>query len=79
MFGGKDMFFFISNELADFISVGSLFYSLATVTVKVRSPALVRVLGQQRRNESVLERRFGLSGRYNSRQFYIYIYIGAWS
>ena len=40
----------ISNELADLISVGSLFHALAAVTVKVRSPALVRVLGQQIRN-----------------------------
>ena len=52
----------ISNELADLISVGSLFHALAAVTVKVRSPTLVRVLGQQIRNKSVLERRFGLSG-----------------
>ena len=52
----------ISNELADLISVGSLFHALAAVTVKVRSPALVRVLGQQIRNKSVLERGFGLSG-----------------
>ena len=28
-------FFKISNELTDFISVGSLFHSLAAVTVKV--------------------------------------------
>ena len=63
----------ISNELADLISVGSLFHALAAVTVTVRSPALVRVLGQQIQNKSVLERRFGLSGWYNSRQFF-YIY-----
>ena len=38
MIGGKDMIFNsflkMSNELADFISVGSLFHSLAAVTVK---------------------------------------------
>ena len=65
MCGGKDVFFNnflkISNELADLISVGSLFHALAAVRVKVRSPALVRVLGQQIRNKSALERRFGLS------------------
>ena len=77
MFLGKrcvfNNFLKISNELADLISVGSLFHALAAVTVKVRSPALLRVLGQQIRNKSVLERRFGLSGWYNSRQFF-YIY-----
>ena len=54
MFWGKrcvfNNFLKISNELADLISVGSLFHALAAVTVKVRSPALVRVLGQQIRN-----------------------------
>ena len=34
---------------------------IAAVTVKVRSPALVRVLGHQIRNKSVLERVFGLT------------------
>ena len=47
----------ISNELADLIDVGSLVHTLAAVTVKVRSPALVRVLGQQIRNRSVLDPR----------------------
>ena len=45
------------------MEVGSLFHSFVAATVKVRSPALLRVLGQERRKGSVLDRRFILKKR----------------
>ena len=66
----------MDTEFADLMEVGSLFHSFVAATVKVRSPALLRVLGQERRKGSVLDQRFILRGTYNWRQ--LLMYFGAW-
>ena len=66
----------MDTEFADLMEVGSLFHSFVAATVKVRSPALLRILGQERRKGSVLDRRFILRGTYNWRQ--LLMYFGAW-